>query len=168
MDTLTLLLVVHVLGGVLGVGGATFIEIIFNKSIRDGVMDPTELGFMRMTATVLRTGLLISVFSGLALMLWFRFDGQVFRLYDPVLWAKFTILFVLMINGVLLQLHKVPIAVGSAISFVSWYSVFIFGLLASGPSHPYVALMLWYGAALVVGGCVLEGIRRMLGIRLKL
>ena len=138
MNILTILLIIHVLGGVLGVGGATLIEIFFNKSIRDGVFDPIERSFLKTTVSVVRTGLFISIFTGLGLILLYRFNDQAFRLYDPMLWAKFSILFILMVNAVLLQLHKIPIQFGGAISFVSWYSVFILGLLVSGPPYPYI------------------------------
>jgi hypothetical protein len=165
---LTLLLIFHILGSVLGVGGATMVEIFFNKSIRDGFFDPTERSFMKTTVRVVRTGLLISVITGLGLILLYRFNDQVFRLYDPLLWAKFSILFFLMINAVLLQLHKIPIQFGSAISFVSWYSVFILGFLVSGPPYPYSLIMSYYFLALIIGGIILEIIRRILGINLKL
>lgn len=69
MDMFKILLIVHILGGVLGVGGATFLEVFLIKSLRDGKMDSTESGFMRTTAMVLRTGLFISIFTGLGLIL---------------------------------------------------------------------------------------------------
>lgn len=166
MDALQILIIIHVVAGVLGVGGATFIEIIFNTSIKDGKMDETERGFMRITTRVLRIGLFASIFTGLGIILLYRFNDQLFRLYDPVLWAKFTILFALMINGVLLQLHKVPLSVGSAVSFISWYSVFVLGLMAKGPNYSYLWVMFWYVAALIAGGFILEGVRRSMGIKL--
>lgn len=164
--TVTVLVTLHVLGGVLGVGAATFLEIFLIKSLLDGIMDPIESSFMRATASVLRVGLFISIFTGLGLILVYRYNDQIFRLYDPLLWAKFSILFVLMLNGTLLQLHKIPLVIGSAISLVSWYFVFILGMLVSGPAHPYIMVMTYYLIALIVGGFILEGIRRMFGVKI--
>jgi hypothetical protein len=166
MDLFKILLIAHILGGVVGVGAATFLEIFLNKSLRDGSMDVPEREFMRTTASTLRAGLFISIFTGVGLILSYRINDQLHRLYDPVLWAKFTILFVLMVNGILLQMRRIPLLIGSAVSFVSWYSVFILGLLVSGPAYPYVTVVYYYVIALFLGGTLLETIRRMLGIRI--
>jgi len=166
MDLFALLLIAHIIGAVLAVGGATFIEIFLNKSLRDGDIDPTERSFMKTTISVLRVGLFISVYTGLGLILLYRVNDQIFRLYDPLLWAKFTILFIVLANTILMQTRKIKLKYGSAISFVSWYSVFILGFLTSGPNYPYMLVMMYYVVALVAGFIVLQGIRRMLGIKL--
>jgi hypothetical protein len=168
MDFFPLLLLVHLLGGVLGVGASTFLEVFLNKSLRDGKMDPIEGGFMKTTATILRTGLFISVITGIGLILIYRFNDQVFRMYDSFLWAKFTILFVLIANGVFLQAHKFKLWITSTVATVSWYSVFVLGFLASssGAYIPYVTLLFYYALALVIGGALLESIRRMLGVKI--
>ena len=167
MDSLTFLIILHLIGTVLGVGGATFIEIFLNKALRDGEIDPIEGSFLRTTFTVVRIGLVISIFTGFALLLLYRFEGQEFKLYDPTLWAKFTLVGVIVINALLLQAHKVPLWLGSALSLVTWYTVMIIGVLLRGPSIPYFEVMLYYVIALVFGGLLLEGIRRQLGIKPK-
>jgi len=166
MDLFALLLIAHILGAVLALGGATFIEIFLNKSLRDGDIDPIERSFMKTTISVLRVGLFISVFSGLGLILVYRVNDQIFRLYDPLLWAKFTILFIVLVNTIFMLTRQIKLKYGSAISFVSWYSVFILGFLASGPNYPYSIVMMYYVVVLILGYIVLQTIRRMLGIRL--
>lgn len=166
MDPLTLLLIGHLIGSVLGVGGATFVEIFLNKSLKDGEVNPTEGSFLKTTFTVVRAGLLISLITGVGLILLYRFADQSFRLYDPTLWAKFTIIGVIVVNALLLQAHKIPIWLGSPLSFVSWYSVLVIGALLRGPSIPYFEILFYYLVALVLGGLVLEGIRRSMGIKL--
>jgi len=166
MDLFTLLIIGHVVGTVLGVGGATFIEIFLNKSLRDGHIDPIESSFLKTTFLIVRIGLVISLFTGIGLLLVYRFEGQMFQFYDPTLWAKFTVIGVIIINALLLQAHKVPLWLGSTLSFVSWYTAFIFGMLLRGPAIPYFEVMSYYFIALVLGGLILEGIRRSLGIKL--
>lgn len=166
MDPLTLLIIGHLIGSVLGVGGATFIEIFLNKALRDGEINPTEGSFLKATFTTVRVGLLISLVTGIGLILLYRFADQSFRLYDPTLWAKFTIIGVIVVNALLLQAHKIPIWLGSPLSFVSWYSVLVIGVLLRGPSVPYFEVLFYYSIALVLGGLILEGIRRGLGIKL--
>ena len=65
MDPLTLLIIGHLIGSVLGVGGATFIEIFLNKALRDGEVNPTEGSFLKATFTTVRVGLLISLVTGI-------------------------------------------------------------------------------------------------------
>ncbi|MCH7530024.1 hypothetical protein IIB50_02825 [Patescibacteria group bacterium] len=165
MDVFTLLIIGHLIGAVLGVGGATFIEIFLNKALRDGEIDPIEGSFLKTTFSVVRIGLIISIFTGIGFLLVYRFYDESFRLYDPTLWAKLTVIGVIVVNALLLQAHKIPIWLGSPLSFVSWYTVLALGVLLRGPAISYLAVMLYYVAALIVGGIILWGIRRSLGIR---
>ena len=164
--TFELLIIIHVVGTILGVGAATFLEIFLNKSLADGKMEPVEGSFMKTTTTTLRVGLLISVISGVGLIFMYRLNNQMNLLYNPILWAKFTILGVLLVNALLLQAHKIPLWAGSALSFVSWWMVFYYGMVSRGPKEPYIELMFYYVIALVVGAFLLEGLRRLHGIKL--
>ena len=166
MDPFTLLIVGHLIGSVLGVGGATFVEIFLNKALRDGKIDPIESSFLRTTFRVVRIGLIISLFTGIGLLLLYRFEDQSFKFYDPTLWAKFTIIGVIVVNALLLQAHKIPIWLGSPLSFVSWYAVLAAGVYLRGPAIPYFQVIFYYIIALVLGGLILEGIRRCLGIKI--
>lgn len=166
MDILTLLIIVHLIGTILGVGGATFIEIFLNKALRDGHMDPVESDFMATTFSVVRWGLIISLLSGFGFLLLYKFTGQTFRLYDPVLWAKMTIIGVIAVNTVLLQMHKISLYWGSALSFVSWYSAAILGVFLSGPaSYSYVNIMVVYIATVLIGSIVLDLVRKSMKAR---
>jgi len=165
MDLFTLIIIGHLVGSVLGVGGATFIEIFLNKSLKDGEIDPIEGSFLKATFRVVRIGLIISLFTGMWLILIYRFNGQEFKLYDPTLWAKMTILGVIVVNALLLQAHKIPIWLGSPLSLISWYAVLAIGVLLRGPSIPYLDVMFYYVVALVIGGFALEGIRRSMGVK---
>lgn len=166
MDTYTLLVIAHLIGTVLGVGGATFVEIFLNKALKDGHMDPVESDFMKTTFSVVRWGLIISLLSGFGFLLLYKFTGQTFRLYDPVLWAKLTIIIVIAINAVLLQMHKISLYWGSALSFVSWYAAAILGVFLSGPAqYSYVGIMIVYAISVLVGSVVLDLVRKLLKVR---
>ena len=91
MDIYALLIIIHIFGSILGVGGATFIEIFLNKSLRDGKIDPVESSFLKTTFTVVRWGLIISFFSGFGFLLLSKFNNQAFWLYNLNLWEKFSI-----------------------------------------------------------------------------
>lgn len=166
MDLLILLIVGHVVGAVLGVGGATFIEINLNKALRDGEIDPVESSYLRITYLVTRIGLIVSLFSGIAILLLYRFEGQSFRFYDPTRWAKFTILAVIVVNSLLLQARKVPLWLGSSLSLVSWYAVLALGILQRGPGVPYLAIIFYYILSVLLGALILSRIRKMLNINI--
>lgn len=165
MDIYTALVLFHLLGTVLGVGGATFVEIFLNKSLRDGEVDPIENSFLKTTFTVVRIGLFISLISGFGFLLLYQFTGQAFRIYDPVLWAKLTIIIIIAVNATLLQMHKISLWWGSAFSLVSWYSAAILGVLLQGPSYSYLYVMSLYLIAVVIGGIILSFIRKLLGVK---
>lgn len=161
----TLLVIGHLIGTVLGAGGATFIEIFLNKALKDDEMDPIESDFLKTTFSVVRWGLIISLLTGFGFLILYKFTGQTFRLYNPVLWAKLTIIIIIAINAVLLQMHKVSLYWGSAFSFVSWYAVVILGVLLRGLSYSYISIMFIYIITVVIGAVVLDIIRKSMKIK---
>ena len=71
MDIYHGLIITHLIGAVLGVGGATFIEIILGKALADGKVDPVEGSFLKVTYKVTRIGLLISLFTGVSFVVFY-------------------------------------------------------------------------------------------------
>lgn len=165
MDINKLLVVVHVIGTILGVGGATFVEIFLNKSLKDGQIDSTESDFLKTTYRIVRVGLVLAILSGFGFLLLYKLNGQTARLYNPLLWAKLTMLLIILVNAVLLQIHKISLWWGSAISFVSWYAVTIVGIFLGPPQMGYFEIMLYYGVAIIVGGFILDFIRKKMSIK---
>ena len=162
MDIYFTLVTLHVAGTILGVGGATFIEVFLNKSLSDGKMDETEKGFMKLTYTVLRTGLALSFITGLGFVALYYANGQTQRLLNPVFWAKNTIILTLVVNSVLLHYHVMKLRWGSSLSFVSWWAAALLGLfLTNNSRHGYIEIMAVYGVAVVAGAFVLEWVRSL-------
>lgn len=138
----------HIVGTILGVGGATYIELIFRRAKADGRIDDSESGILRLMFTVLRVGLLLIVLSGFGFFLQLRLEGPQFVLYLPGLWMKLSLTVLLLLNAVLLQLRKVPVWLGGAVSLVAWYVAAFLGIWRS--YHPsYLTLVLAY--AVLVG-----------------
>lgn len=164
MDIYTLLIIIHLIGAALGVGGATFIEIFLTKSLMDGVIDPTESGFLKVVYRVVRVGLVLSLFTGFGFVILYIAHGQFFKLYNPVLWAKLTVVGVIAVNAILLQMHKISLWLGSAFSFISWYAALIIGIfLTNSTKLSYIEIMLFYVLAVIVGGFILDSIRKKFG-----
>ena len=127
----------HIVGTVLGVGGATFAEIFYLKTDKNGSV----------AYTVMRIGMIILVLSGFGYLLLLRFSGQEQYIYSPRLWAKLTITLVILVNALLLQIHKLPTKVGSAISLTSWYAALVLGAWRGLPAG-YFGIMAWYMVAI--------------------
>lgn len=166
MATIKIILTtLHIIGVALGVGGATFAEIFFLKSMRDGKIDPIEGSFMKVTYRILRLGLLLLVISGFGFLVWYRLTDQIPLLYQTKVWAKLTIIIILCLAVIGWEMRKVPLWLGSAISLTSWYAALIIGAWR-GLDAPYLVIMAVYLLALVIVAGMLKLIRKSLGIPL--
>lgn len=81
-----------------------------------------------MTYQILRVGMVLLVISGFGYLLLARLTGKAPYLYEPRLWAKLTLTVVIVLNALLLQVRKIPLFLGAAISLVSWYAALILGI----------------------------------------
>ena len=166
MEWHTLLIVVHIIGTVLGVGGATFAEIFLLKAARDGEIDPVESSFMQVTYRVIRVGLVFLVLSGFGFLMLYRFTGLEERLYSPLLWSKLTIVMILFFGVIAWQAKKVPLWLGSAFSLASWYAaMLIIPLRPAITPISYFEIIGWYVVFVAVVAIALAIIRRYLGVK---
>ncbi len=169
MDTHGLLIIGHLIGTVLGVGGATFIEIHLNMALKDGKMDDVEKSVLAKDFLVTRIGMALGLLTGIGFIVEYILHNQLFRLMDGVFWAKMTIFLIIVINAWLLHKHKVGLYWGSAFSFVSWWTVMLLGIfLTNGvkffPGNvpvSFFSTMVVYGGAVVIGAWLLHRIRSM-------
>jgi len=160
MDLYTLLIIGHLIGTVLGVGGVTMIEVHLNKALADGTMSPDERGMLGLNFTVLRVGPVLSFFTGLGFVILYYMTGNETRLQNPVFWAKMFMVVIIVINALLLQSHKVSLYWGSALSFVSWWMAALMGMfLTQGVRFGFIEIMVTYIALIVAGAFILHKIR---------
>jgi len=164
MDTYTLLVITHIVGTVLGVGGATFAEILYLRAARDGDIDQEEGATLRVTYFALRIGLALAVLSGFGFLLLYRYSGFEDSLLDPKLWAKMTIVAIILFNAILISARKIPLWLGSPVSLVSWYSALVLGSWRSVP-YSYIQIMLGYILVVIIGTMILSRIRKSIEIK---
>lgn len=164
MDAYIFLIIVHIIGTALGTGGATFIEIFLSKALKDGHVDSVESDFLKTTFLVVRVGLVLTLLSGFGFLLLYQLNGQAFKLYNPLLWAKITMVVIIAVNALLLQAHKISLYWGSAFSFATWYGAAIAGIfLTNGKTFPYFWIMFYYIAGVILCAIILDIIRKSLG-----
>lgn len=128
MDWTTFLKISHIIGTVLGAGGATFAEFQLRAASRDGTVNQAEGRLLSVTYWLIRVGLIIVVFSGFGFFLYLRLQPHLsFVLYEPRMWAKLTITGLLVVNAFLLHVRRLPLWLGAAISLTGWYGALILG-----------------------------------------
>jgi len=129
MDIYAILVLMHIIGTVLGVGAATFAEINILHQLHEGNKDPDESLILQITYNVLRIGLFILVISGFGFLIYYNTIGFQGYAFSPQFWTKLSIIGIIAANAVLLHLRLIPFAWGSAIAITSWYTVLTLGVL---------------------------------------
>lgn len=155
-----LLVIGHIIGTVLGAGAATFAEILHMRAMRDGVISEEEGGNLKVTYRIIRIGLILTILTGFAFLLYFRFiSGQEHILYSEKLWAKMTIVLLIPINALLLQARRIPFWLGSALSLTAWYAAIVLGVFRGVP-YSYLEILGMFVIAVLIMGGILSFIRR--------
>lgn len=165
-----LLIMGHILGTIIGVGGATMIEAHLGQTLKDKLVSSDERAILAIDYRVVRIGLIICLVTGFGFLLLYKFEGETGNLYDPQLWAKLVMVILIAGNTLLLQAHKINLYWGSAISFVSWwFAAFVGVLLAEEVSYNFFSgdtffgefssIVISYIVAVLIGAVVLQKFR---------
>jgi hypothetical protein len=158
VDWYTIIVLGHIIGTVLGVGGATFAEVHLIRALRDGAMSPDESSIMQTTYTVIRIGFFLLVLSGFGFLILARLEDHTTWFYSITLWAKLGIVGIIGVNAVLLQLRWISLLWGSAISIVSWYAALILGTIMGRGEYSFFWIYAVYAVAVVVMYLILHAI----------
>jgi len=167
----TFLIIAHLAGTALAIGGATMIELHLTRALKDRQVTGDEGAMLSLDYSIVRWGFVLSLLSGFGFLLMYKLSGQTFRLYDPVLWAKIAIVAIVAINALLLQSHKISLYWGAAFSFVSWWGIGLLGIfLTNGVKfnlfevysffNSFISVILVFVTAVIVGAAVLHFIRK--------
>lgn len=167
----TFLIIMHIAGTILGVGGATMIEVHLHRALKDGQISDDESGLLKTDYTIVRVGLITALLSGFGFLLLYKMTGETERMFDPVLWAKLSMVILIGINTILLQARKIPLFWGAGISFVSWWLAAILGVFLTnrvefdlfgqgGFLTSFMSVILTYLFLVIAGSIVLEFIRK--------
>lgn len=167
----------HLLGVVVGMGGAFASDAIFFSSIRDEKVSQTELRFLKLGGRLVWTGLFLIVVSGALLFLQ---DPEAYLASAKFL-SKMTIIAVLVANGTIFHVIHIPrfhrhadhhfpssdefmrsvplLLMGGVVSTTSWLSAFILGLWRGIP-YSYAEILSVYAAFLVLGAISTIALKR--------
>jgi len=167
LDTKSLFTIIHLLGVAVGAGGAYMSDAMFFSSVKDEKISKTEIRFLKIGSMMVWFGLFLLVLSGLGL---FFLDVEGY-LDSAKFLAKATIVLIITLNGLFFHHYHMPfisrhenehfpssdefmrkhplLLTSGAISFVSWTSAIILGVL-SGIPYPYLTIMGMYFSVLLV------------------
>ncbi len=161
MDYRLIALITHLIGFALGLGGATFSDILFFKMLRGGKLDSAQLNILRTISKIVWMGLWVLIISGLSIFaLIYAEQGSLPMLASPRWQAKLTLVAIVLLNGFAFKKFIFPflgrsagqlvtpqlfspnlwkLAIIGSISIVSWYSILIISALPREfrPSYYY-------------------------------
>lgn len=172
-----IIVIAHLFGFALGVGGATINDILFFKFLKDFRISEEENKILKTMSQIIWVGILIAVISGIGLYLP---NADVLHTSSKFL-VKVVVVLVIIVNGAFLNLVIAPSLtkmsfkddglntkkahglrkaafVSGGISFVSWYSAFILGVLDGVPLSFTNLFMVYLGLLSVVsvGALIVE------------
>lgn len=173
MDWHSVLIVGHIIGTALGVGGATISDFLFFKAIKDKKISSTEFDFLKTVSKVVWLGFLILVFSGFGLLIFYRLNfGASEIIYRSGFLAKMTVALAIFFNGLLMHWKIFPLLEANlgkilnqspdflkkgrwvfctgVISIISWYSALILGVWRN-PTLSYFEIISVYLGLIFVG-----------------
>lgn len=162
MDIRNVLIIFHVIGTAIGVGAATVSDYLFFSFARDGKINRREFATLTTVSHLVWIGLLIILLSAFGFVLLYlsgHEEAQAVYSMDKM-WAKLTIVIVLLCNGFFIHRRVLPllkankkskiIFVSGAISIISWYSSLILGAWRHFTAS-YMEIMAWYVIVICIG-----------------
>jgi hypothetical protein len=152
-----ILVLTHIIGTVLGVGGATFIEILLINALRDGKVTPEESTLMQASYNTLRIGFFLLILSGFGFLILARLTENNQWFYSLQFWAKLSIVGIIALNAALLGLKRIPLLWGSAIGLTSWYATLVLGVLRKA-HFDLIGIIVVYIVSIVITYVVLRKI----------
>lgn len=172
----TILIIVHLMGLMLGMGCALFLDIYMLRRLYTHRLELNDLRLLQCGSSVVMLGLALLWMSGLGFLLdYAAADPE--KLANPKIWSKLTIVAVLTINGVLLHAVVFPrfaarigrrvfdedhtstdsllFLVTGVVSSLSWMAAFVLGVVKEiNNVVSWDVILLSYLALLAAAGAV--------------
>lgn len=157
----TVYTILHMFGAILGAGAAFVGDTMFFKTVKDRVIEKTELEFMQMNSRTVWVGVFILLISGVLL---FTTDPEKYMNSSKFL-AKITIVGVIIVNGLAFHFAHIPnmkkhigmkfaeseafrnkstfLLASGAVSITSWVFTVVLGMLRAVP-YSYIEILGFY------------------------
>lgn len=149
MTTLQTILIVFDLFELgLAAGASTFALTFYYMGIKDGEINKSERRFMGAVYFALRVAI-VAIIATEVFYVWY-YGIEAFPLVETteVLIFRWMLLGIIIVNAVLMQLHKMPMWLGPALAGGSWYALF-FATVWPELDLPFATLVGYYVIFLV-------------------
>jgi hypothetical protein len=147
MDVYTFLVMLHVVGTILGTGGATVAELQIARALRDKRVSMDERALMHANYGMIRVGMAIILVSVLGMFWYFYAQGSDALFSNEKLWIKDLMFVMIFINAFAIQKRLVPLWLGASISFTSWWGATLLGLAGQLP-YSFITYFIGYVIAI--------------------
>lgn len=159
MDIYDIIVAAHVIGTILGTGGATVAEFQINRALKDKQVSEDERALMHVNYRMIRVGMVILLVSVIA-MFWYHLDkGNQFILTSEKLWIKDLMFAMIFINAIALHKRWVPLWLGASVSFTSWWGATLLGLAGRLP-YSFETYLVFYILAIFIVAAILDRVRK--------
>jgi hypothetical protein len=137
MDIYTFLVLLHVVGTILGAGGAMVAELQIARALKDKRLSMDERALMHANYSMIRVGMATILVSVLGMFWYFEAQGGANPMFtEPKLLIKELMFAVIFINAV-------PLWLGASLSFTSWWGATLLGL-AGDLSYSFTTFLVGY------------------------
>jgi len=133
IDTFTLLIMLHVIGTILGTGGATVAELQITKALKDKKVSSDEKALMHVNYGMIRVGMGLLLISVIGMFWYFYNQGSNYLFTTEKLWIKDLMFAMIFLNAIALHKRWVPLWLGASTSFTSWWGATLLGLAGTLP-----------------------------------
>lgn len=158
MSIFEILIMLHVIGTILGTGGATIAEFQITRALRDKRVSDDERALMHTNYGMIRAGMAILLVSVLGMFWYFHTQGSDVLFTSEKLWIKDVMFVMIFCNAIALQFRWVPLWLGASISFTSWWGATLLGLAGQLP-YSFTTYLIGYVVAVFVMAGILHGLR---------
>lgn len=157
MDIYTFIVMLHVIGTILGTGGATVAELQITRALKDRRVSPEEGALMHVNYSMIRVGMATVLVSVIGMFIYFAAKDSDALFTNEKLWIKDLMFVMIFINAIALQKRLVPLWLGASISFTSWWGATLLGLAGQLP-YSFMTYLIGY----VVSVFALAGLFKLL------
>lgn len=147
MDIYTFLVMLHVIGTILGTGGATVAELQIARALKDKRVSLDERALMHANYGMIRVGMAIIFVSILGMFWYFQAQGSDVLFTSEQLWIKELMFAMIILNAIALHKRIVPLWLGASISFTSWWGATLLGLAGQLP-YSFTTYLIGYVIAI--------------------
>jgi len=144
------IILLHVVGTILGAGGATVAEVQITRALRDKQVSPDEGGLMHLNYFLIRIGLTFIISSAFAMVGYHLINDSIQILLDAKVLFKEFLVVIIIANAVAIGRRWVPLWLGAAISFTSWWGATVLGVMGPVPFNFFTLLLIYIPTVFVI------------------